>query len=213
MKDQTAQDHTDLSATNPGPTGGVASGNSSLIPGLDLDALRLPQDFGGTLGVSRQLTRVPVRKPSKTEFFRVRPGEDWRLQTMILELKEEGETYLLAPAVWDALPGLVRPAVLHTAIDRRNNVFLVPVPLPGPDGRRNSWHESLAGILQRAETEWVRCVANKAIGGYDLLVAEAELPEPQWPKESFRELVGIAFRGRVIETFDHPLISQLQGRT
>ena len=116
--------------------------NRPLIHGFDLDALRLPQNFTDTCGVQRVLTRVPVRKPPKTEFFRVRPGEAWRFQAMTLELKEEGETYLVTAAVYDVVPEVLRPAVLHTAVDRRNNVFLIPVPLPGPDGRRNPWHQS-----------------------------------------------------------------------
>lgn len=184
-----------------------------MIPGFDLDALRLPQNFGESLGVKRLITRVPVRKPLKTEFFRVRSGEPWRFQTMILELKEEGETFLLAPAVWDAVPELLRPAMLHTAIDRRNNVFLIPVPLPGPDGRRNPWHQSLAEVVAMAETKWVRSVANKAVGGYDMLVADANLAEPEWPDTSFQELVQIAFRERLIQSPDHPVVTQLLGRS
>ena len=66
------------------------SDNKPLIPGFDLNDLRLPQNFGDALGVKRFITRVPVRKPLKTEFLRVRTGEAWRFQTMILELKEEG---------------------------------------------------------------------------------------------------------------------------
>lgn len=184
-----------------------------MIPGFDLDALRLPQNFGEALGVKRLITRVPVRKPLKTEFFRVRAGEAWRFQTMILELKEEGETFLLAPAVWDAVPELLRPAMLHTAIDRRNNVFLIPVPLPGPDGRRNPWHQSLAEVVAMAETKWVRSVANKHVGGYDMLVAETALPEPEWPDVTFQELVQIAFRERLIQSADHPVVTQLLGRS
>ena len=184
-----------------------------MIPGFDLDALRLPQNFGESLGVKRLITRVPVRKPLKTEFFRVRAGEAWRFQTMILELKEEGETFLLAPAVWDAVPELLRPAMLHTAIDRRNNVFLIPVPLPGPDGRRNPWHQSLAEVVAMAENKWVRSVANKAVGGYDMLVADANLAEPEWPDTSFQELVQIAFRERLIQSPDHPVVTQLLGRS
>ena len=103
--------------------------NRPLIHGFDLDALRLPQNFTDTCGVQRVLTRVPVRKPPKTEFFRVRPGEAWRFQAMTLELKEEGETYLVTAAVYGVVPEVLRPAVLHTAVDRRNNVFLIPVPL------------------------------------------------------------------------------------
>jgi hypothetical protein len=191
----------------------MSENTQPLIPGFDLDALRLPQNFGEALGVKRLITRVPVRKPLKTEFFRVRAGEAWRFQTMILELKEEGETFLLAPAVWDAVPELLRPAMLHTAIDRRNNVFLIPVPLPGPDGRRNPWHQSLAEVVAMAETKWVRSVANKHVGGYDMLVAETTLAEPEWPDVTFQELVQIAFRERLIQSADHPVVTQLLGRS
>jgi hypothetical protein len=111
------------------------------------------------------------------------------------------------------LAELLRPAMLHTAIDRRNNVFLIPVPLPGPDGRRNSWHQSLAEVVATAETKWVRSVANKSVGGYDMLVAQAALPEPEWPDATFEELVRIAFRERLIQDSDHPVVTQLLGRS
>ena len=191
----------------------MTANTNAMIAGFDLNALRLPQNFGESLGVKRLITRVPVRKPLKTEFFRVRAGEAWRFQTMILELKEDGETFLLTPPVWGVVPELLRPAMLHTAIDRRNNLFLVPVPLPGPDGRRNPWHQSLAEVVTMAETNWVRSVANKHVGGYDMLVAETSLPEPEWPDVAFEELIQIAFRERLIQSADHPVVTQLLGRS
>lgn len=53
----------------------MSENTQSMIPGFDLNALRLPQNFGESLGVKRLITRVPVRKPLKAEFFRVRTGE------------------------------------------------------------------------------------------------------------------------------------------
>lgn len=194
---------------------GVSSAASASLrlEGFDLRALRLPQNFGESLGVKRHITRVPVRKPLKTEFFRVRADEEFRFQTMILELKEEGETYLLAPELWGVVPELLRPAVLHTAIDRRNNVFLIPIPLPDPDGHRNPWHQSLAEVVSMAESKWLRSVANKHVSGYDMLVTEGDLPEPDWPELDFHKLVEIAFREKLIQSFDHPVINQLLGRS
>ena len=151
--------------------------------------------------------------PIWTEFFRAHADASWRLQTMILELKQEGETYVLAAELWGTLQELLRPAVLHTCIDRRNNVFLVPVPLPGSDGRRNQWHQSLSEVVAMAEKKWVRSVANLAVGGYDLFVADAALTEPDWPTVTFEELVQIAFRGRVIESEEHPVVQELLGRS
>jgi hypothetical protein len=178
---------------------------------FNYDALRLPQDFAVTLGVKKVVNIVPVRRPSKTDFFRVRAGEEWRFQCMVLELKEEGETYVVAQPLWAVLPNLLRPAMLHLAIDRRDNVFLIPVPLPGQDGRRNSWHQSMAEIVVIAEKQWVRTAANKSIGGYDAHVAQGQIQEPNWPDLSMRELVEIAFRGRIITSLEHPVVRQLQG--
>lgn len=186
--------------------------SSDLIEGFDLSAIRLTQNYGETLSVRRQITHVPVRKPLKTEFFRVRPEEEWRLQTMILEIKSESEIYLLTPDLWDIVPEIVRPAVLHVAIDRRNNLFLIPVPLPGEDGKRNPWHQSLSEVVQAAETQWVRSVANKGVGAYDMLVAEGRLADPEWPDITFEGLLKIAFRNRMINDPDHPVLTQLLGR-
>jgi hypothetical protein len=189
----------------------MSDNDKPLIPGFDLDALRLPQNFGETLGVKRLITRVPVRKPIKTEFFRVRTGEEWRFQTMILELKDEREIFILSPSVWEEIPELLKPAMLHTAIDRRNNIFLIPVPLPGQDGRRNPWHQSLHNAVTTAEDSWVRSIANLKLGGYDLYVAEGNIADPEWPDVSFNELIEIAFRDRIIDSPKHPVIQQLLG--
>jgi len=62
---------------------------------FDPSRLRVSQDFAKTLGVRKLLTTVPVRKPNRQEFIRVHPGEDYRLETVILELKEDRESYLI----------------------------------------------------------------------------------------------------------------------
>ncbi len=186
--------------------------NLPLVPGFDLEALRLPQNFGEALGVKKLITHIPIRKPTKAEFFRVRAADQWRYQTMILEIKQESEIYLVARSVWDVVSELLRPAALHVAIDRQNNLFLIPVPLPGQDGRRNPWHQSLAEVVANAEKKWVRSVANKAVGAYDILIAEAKLPDPEWPELNFEQILEIAFRDRIINSIDHPVITQLLGQ-
>ena len=86
--------------------------------------------------------RVPVRKPGPQEFVRVHPDPGHRLDTALIELKEERETYLLAPALRAELGDEAKPTRLYTAISRAGALFLWPVALPGPDGRRNPWHDS-----------------------------------------------------------------------
>ena len=71
---------------------------------FDPASLRLSQDFASSIGVKRVFTRIRCGKPEKHEFVRVRPGEEWRLETCLLELKGSQdkpgqETYLVAPAL------------------------------------------------------------------------------------------------------------------
>lgn len=175
-------------------------------------SLRLTQNFGETLGVKKVLTTVPVGRPSKDRFFRTHPSPDWVFPTWILENKATGETYLVSAEVASALGDQVRAVELYAAIDRQNNPFLIPIPLPGPNGVRNRWHESLAQAVEKAKSVWIRISANKDLGGYDIFEATAKLPDPVWPDITMDELLDVAFKGRVITSLDHPIVQERLGR-
>jgi hypothetical protein len=63
---------------------------------FDPAVLRLRQDFLATGGVVKHWTKIPVRKPSRDEWFRLRPDGDYTNDTLLLELKETREYYLIA---------------------------------------------------------------------------------------------------------------------
>lgn len=174
-------------------------------------SLRLTQNFGETLGVKKVLTTVPVGRPPKDRFFRAHPLPSWVFPAWILENKATGETYLVSEEVASALGDQVRPVELHAAIDRQNNPFLIPIPLPGPNGVRNRWHESLAQAVERSKSVWLRVSANKDLGGYDIFEATAKLPDPVWPDITMDELLEVAFRGRIITSVDHPIVQERLG--
>jgi hypothetical protein len=129
----------------------------------------------------------------------------------MVENKATAETYIVSEEVASVLGGLVRAVELYAVIDRQNNVFLVPVPLPGSNGVRNPWHESLLQTVTRAKLVWLRISANMTLGGYDIFEATAKLPDPDWPDITFEELLEIAFRGRIITTTDHPVVQEKLG--
>ena len=179
---------------------------------FDPERYRLPQDFSAGLGVKKVLTTVPVRKPSRQEFARVRPGEDWRLQTGLLIDKANRESYLIDPSLAPELAGEITVVSLLTAITRQKAVFLWPVNLAGVDGRMNPWHEAALAAALRAETRWIRLAANMAASCYDVYEAAAELSEPEWPEDTtFRDLLKLAFQARTIESLDHPVLRALRG--
>ena len=178
----------------------------------DLKSLRLPANYGATLGVKKLLNKVLVGKLKKHQFFRTHISDEMTFPAMILENKEARESYVVVPEVAQEISELVRPVMLHAAIDRQNNVSLIPVQLPGEDGTRNPWHESLAQAVEHAKLKWLRITANMHAGGYDVYEAEGELPEPEWPAHDIDALVQVAFRGKIITSLDHPVVQSLLGK-
>ena len=72
--------------------------NDVLNP-FDPASLRLDQTFTDGTAVKKLLTTIPVRKPSRQDFVRVHPGEDYRLSpAAIIELKDD------ARHIWSRLP-------------------------------------------------------------------------------------------------------------
>jgi hypothetical protein len=116
---------------------------------FDPAALRLSDAGMAGLGVKKALLSVPVRKPDRSWFVRTHPDPAYRLQTAVVELKEErgGETYLVAPHLWPALAGesTFAPRALFTAVNRQGVPFLWPVRLPAADGRLDEWSRTGRG--------------------------------------------------------------------
>jgi hypothetical protein len=189
----------DLSAAAPDP--------------FDPASLRLSPDHAAGLGVRKALLTVPVRKPDKSWWNRAHPDPGYRLETAVIELKEDRETYLVAPTLWPGLAteSTLSPRALVTSINRQGVVFLWPIKLPGPDGRLDEWSRSALDAADRAGRGWVRVQANMTLGAYECWTAEAPIPDPDWPDTPFKELLRIAFRDRFIDALDHPVLKRLRG--
>ena len=179
---------------------------------FDPASLRLSQDFAQSLGIKKVITNVPVRRPDKQTFVRVHPSVDMRIETAIVELKEEGEHYLIAPTMAAELSGEIVPKLLLTAITRQGSIFLWPIRLPDATGRLDEWSRSAAEVAKIAETRWTRVVSNRDVGAYEALIATSEIEDPKWPELAMNEILRLAFRERFVDRPDHPLISRLRGR-
>ncbi len=178
---------------------------------FDPEALRIGQDFAALADVKPILATVPVRKPGRQDYFGVHPSEVYQLTTALLELKEERETYLIAPDLRHELFGELAPVKIFTAINRQGVVFLWPCRLPDETGRINPWHESALEAAERAKAKWTRVAADMSLGAYRIYEAPGDLPDPEWPEQSLRDLLEIAFKGRYIDTRDHAVVKRLRG--
>ena len=193
----------------PAGAGDVGQG----VDPFDLGSLRLSQDFASAVGVKKLITTVPVKKPSKEWFVRTHPDPGYRLQTAVLELKEDREIYLVSQNLWPELVNerTFSPRLLVTAINRQGVLFLWPIRLPGLDGKIDDWSRSALDAANEASSQWVRVTANMGLGAYDVAIGSGLTSEPSWPETPFQELLRIAFRDKMISEWSHPVLQRLRG--
>ena len=186
--------------------------NDKALDPFDPASLRLDQTFTDGTAVRKLLTTVPVRKPSRQDFVRVHPDPAYRLSPAgIIEIKDEREFYLVTPAIAPDLVGEMAVYTIYTAINRQGVVQLWPIRLPGADGKHSAWHRSAADAAELAMRRWIRITTNLSLGAYEIFEASANIPDPTWPELPFTELLKIAFRDRIVDRPDHPVILQLRG--
>jgi hypothetical protein len=179
---------------------------------FDPSALRLNQSFADGPAIKKLLTTIPVRKPGAQDFIRVHPNAEYRLDTAVISLKDDRETYLVAPTLVPELITECVPVTLFTTMSRQGVLSLWPVRLPGPDGKMNEWWRSARDAAEIAMESWARVKASTSLGAYEIFHAAAAIPDPEWPDLSFREILKIAFRDHYIDTLDHAVIKRLRGQ-
>jgi hypothetical protein len=189
----------------------TTASDEKLLGEYDLEALRLDQNFDEIVGARPVLATVGVRKPGPQEWFRVHPDPSWRLQTTLLLLKEDRESYLVSPDLRVQLWDEILPIVLYTAVSRQGEPFLWPVRLPKADGKTDRFMETDLTAAKVAETHWTRRYWVADIKSHKILTAENLTDEPVWPGVDFKELVKIAFKDRFINDLSHPVIKKLRG--
>ena len=191
----------------------VLKNSSQIDDPFDPARLRLSQDFVAQAGVKKVLNTIPVRKPSKEWFIQTHPDAAYRLQTYVIELKEDSETYLVDPPLWNELASesTFSPRALFTAINRQGVLFLWPIRLPGADGRLDEWSRSAMQAAQHAEAKWVRVQANMSLGAYEIYEAAGQWAAPDWPALPLQQLLKIAFKDKYIDTLVHPILMRLRG--
>jgi hypothetical protein len=185
---------------------------ADIDPVINVEALRIPLDFE-TISVKKLLLTVLIRRPKRQYFIRVCADASYWIPVAVIEMDDESEVYAVSPALVEVLGDDVKRVRLYLTIERGGTVFFWPIALPGSDGRRSSWAQSAQEAAMQAVKQWVRVKANRSGGCYDVDAAAAEIPEPEWPDKTPDELVALAFKGKFINSVDHPIVRRLRGLT
>jgi hypothetical protein len=162
-----------------------------------------------------ELDRKVLRgRPSKQNFFRIRPEQEYQMPVWILkdELTDSREIYLVKPEIAKRkLAEHTRKAICYAGVTKLGVPFIWPVPVL--DDRKNSWHLSADKAVKRAQEKWVQLIPDKLIGAYRVNAPKegTEWEEPKWPEMSFIDMLKAAFGDYYISTADHTLVKQIRG--
>jgi hypothetical protein len=168
----------------------------------------VPINLARTAGVSH-------RKPNDKEFIRVskNPGEIMPFD--ILEI-DNNSKYIVTPTAMAAINKLheemgrvllkTKRQMLHLTVNMDGVGFLWPITVMDD----NNWVDSAHNCATIAKDQWIRIVSNQSAQRYDYHLANKKANVvPKWPKETFTEMLNLAFKDKLIRSLDHPAIKHL----
>lgn len=183
-----------------------------LLSPENIGRLRQSQNFSQLTPTRAVLSSIPIRKPGRHEWVRIRSGADWEFNTYVFRDREVNEDYLVSPSLLTELSNEVIPVCLVLFQSRSTAVPCVWA-LRVPDSEKpNRWHLSAIDCAELARSRWTRVASDSAAGMYISHVTDADLPQPTWdPELAMDDYVRLAFKGRVIASSDHPVLRRLRG--
>ena len=176
---------------------------------FDVEALKA-LGRGDEAAVEKVLLKVEVRKPRKGEFFRTHPNPEMSVTTKLYK-SDDGETFLVNPAVSDVFGRQIVRVTLYYCVSRYGHPFLWPVRVPEDGEKDNSYWQTARLAADKAIEAWIRIEANQTAKNYSLALARGDLPEPRWPDLPLREVLELAFRDATINDRDHLLVKSFLG--
>jgi hypothetical protein len=185
---------------------------------FELDDLVCRQDYDNLAPVDRPIRTVPIRPiNTRGKFIRVHPEPAYSIAVPLVESQDEtdNELYLIHGSLQLDLENEpeIRNHRLYVCLSLRSrNPFLIAVKMAGPDGKLSTWSRSAFAALDKAKTTWSRIFTVRETSSYrDEPSKSKNLPEPVWPSISMRDLVNLAFKDRIITSWNHPILKQYRG--
>jgi len=177
---------------------------------IDLQSIKVDQDFHEKIGVTEKLISLKARKPARQEFVTAQPDSNFSTTLVLLNFSGDKQTYVVTKSIAEYVDDCFM-AVVNLAVNTQNEPFLWYVRLDKPGKPVNEWNRTAAIALSEGRKSWVKVVSNSDTHSYRVLFPTVDLGSPKWPEESFEELVNIAFRDRFINDLDHLVIKKLKG--
>lgn len=177
---------------------------------VTLSQLAVDPSMIGSISTKVQVT-ASAGKPAPGMYFRTNASPEFSILSAALKAPDGSGVYLATDLVRQLVPEEVTFVQLFVYMTRAGGLGVWPISMPRGDGRMTEWTRSALEAAYLAMKEWVRIRANMSIGAYEVHRLMVSIPEPEWPNLTFEQILRIAFRDRIIDSTDHPLVRQLQG--
>jgi hypothetical protein len=206
----------------PSQTSTIAGISSTLIPEhKDIESLCV-NDSVDHAGLVKSIDKIPVGRRGDQEWIRIHDDQSYTRNVALIDYKvadgkkvKGKDFFLVVPKLRSSLVGEFHIYTLFLGITRQNVLFMWPIRLPGEDGTDNDWWVSAREHAQFAKNKWIRVISNTALGAYEKYPRGKDWDhiKPEWPEPllPFEKLLRVAFKDKIIEDMDHPLVKELRG--
>lgn len=184
---------------------------------IDPAAIALPGDAINKGAVRQIFNDVPVARPGNSDWVFVFTDPNYRATCALYEPKKSASTsrprpHLMMPAVVAAMEfgRGIRRVEIFTYCDRHGNLGLWPIGFT-TDDRENGWLDTARDAAVNHAGKWINVSSDLVTSSYRLAEPVEQLAPPQPPALPLSKLLGIAFKGRVITSIEHPLMRELRG--
>lgn len=192
------------------PASQPADSNNAPDP---FDLVAVKKKAATSVAVKKTLI-VQVRKRiDKNTWFQVCPNPEMHIEGFVMDPGDVGDgLFWVSPHVLEEIDdSSIRLYSLHLCITRHGNaLFWWAIGLPGDNGRDMEC-DRVRREYATVHGTWMRLEWDDASRMHLQSLVQAAWPNPDWPNETPDTLIRIAFRGRVIDTPDHPIVQQMKG--
>jgi hypothetical protein len=200
------------------PLAEVSSNGTGPVSGSSISKLDQISSFILTddmVGIDEEavLTSCGAHRPREHDFFRVRPGGEWRATVLLVDYRGDDPAlsrrpYLIHPPLAAKFGGVARAHMIYTCVTTTGTMFLWPIKIV--EGFGDSWYKSAIRIAELAQTSWMRLISSKGGSGYLATRSTRDHGDPKWRGESLQELLLLAFGDHLVDALDHPLCQVLE---
>ena len=99
--------------------------------------------------------------------------------------------------------------MLYYTITRKSDPFLWPIKISGD--YLDPWNASAHELALLAREKWIRVKSNRDQRMYEARIPEHQFDDPEWPDLTYKEILRKAFKDKLIDSLEHPVLKKLRG--